>query len=66
MKVDALQTPALLIDTSADLQARALITVAVDSDGTDHGSPTIAMHDQICHVDGDDVVDRWSIDLRGW
>jgi hypothetical protein len=66
MKVDALQTPALPIDTSADLQACALITVAVDSDGTDHGSPTIAMHDQTCHIGGDDVVDRWSIDLLGW
>lgn len=31
-----------------------------------HVDPTVAYHDVLHVVDGDDVVDRWNIDLRGW
>ena len=31
-----------------------------------HIDPTMAMHDAAWLVRGDDVVDRWPIDLRGW
>jgi D-serine deaminase-like pyridoxal phosphate-dependent protein len=31
-----------------------------------HVDPTVAYHDVLNVVDGDDVIDRWSIDLRGW
>lgn len=31
-----------------------------------HIDPTLAMHDTAWLVDGDDVVNRWPIDLRGW
>lgn len=31
-----------------------------------HVDPTIAMHDAIWLVRGDDVIDRWPVDLRGW
>jgi D-serine deaminase-like pyridoxal phosphate-dependent protein len=31
-----------------------------------HIDPTMAMHDTAWVVRGDDVVDRWDIDLRGW
>jgi D-threonine aldolase len=31
-----------------------------------HVDPTMAMHEVAWLVDGDDVVDRWPIDLRGW
>ncbi len=31
-----------------------------------HIDPTIAMHDAAWLVRGDDVIDRWPIDLRGW
>jgi len=31
-----------------------------------HIDPTLAMHDIAWIVRGDEVVDRWSIDLRGW
>ncbi|MDH4143915.1 MAG: alanine racemase [Acidimicrobiia bacterium] len=31
-----------------------------------HIDPTIACHEVLWLVDGDDVVDRWEIDLRGW
>ncbi|MGA1440930.1 MAG: alanine racemase [Ilumatobacteraceae bacterium] len=31
-----------------------------------HVDPTMAMHDAVWLVRGDDVVDRWPIDLRGW
>ena len=31
-----------------------------------HIDPTMAMHDAAWLVDGDEVVDRWAIDLRGW
>ena len=31
-----------------------------------HIDPTVAMHDVAWVVHGDDVVDRWPIDLRGW
>ena len=33
---------------------------------TAHVDPTVAMHDTAWLVRGDDVVDRWPIDLRGW
>ncbi len=31
-----------------------------------HVDPTVALHEQIVVVDGDDVVDTWAVDLRGW
>jgi D-serine deaminase-like pyridoxal phosphate-dependent protein len=31
-----------------------------------HIDPTMAMHEHAWLVDGDDVVERWPIDLRGW
>ena len=31
-----------------------------------HVDPTIAKHERIHIVDGDDVVDVWDVDLRGW
>ena len=31
-----------------------------------HVDPTMTMHEVAWLVDGDDVVDRWAIDLRGW
>lgn len=31
-----------------------------------HVDPTFAKHEAVWLVDGDEVVDRWPIDLRGW
>ncbi len=31
-----------------------------------HVDPTIAYHEQLWLVDGEQVVDRWPVDLRGW
>jgi D-serine deaminase-like pyridoxal phosphate-dependent protein len=31
-----------------------------------HIDPTMAMHEVAWLVQGDDVIDRWPIDLRGW
>ena len=31
-----------------------------------HIDPTVAYHEWINVVDGDDVVERWAVDLRGW
>lgn len=31
-----------------------------------HIDPTVAYHEWINVVDGDDVVERWPVDLRGW
>jgi D-threonine aldolase len=31
-----------------------------------HVDPTVAYHDSLYVIDGDDVVDRWDVDLRGW
>ncbi len=31
-----------------------------------HVDPTMAMHETAWVVDGDEVVERWEIDLRGW
>lgn len=31
-----------------------------------HIDPTIAMHDNAWILRGDEIIDRWSIDLRGW
>jgi D-threonine aldolase len=31
-----------------------------------HVDPTLAQHDAIWVIDGDEVIDRWPIDLRGW
>lgn len=33
---------------------------------TAHVDPTMAMHDTAWVVRGDEVIDRWPIDLRGW
>ena len=31
-----------------------------------HVDPTVAKHDQMWVVDGDQVIDEWAVDLRGW
>lgn len=31
-----------------------------------HVDPTVALHERIHVVEGDDVVDTWDVDLRGW
>lgn len=31
-----------------------------------HVDPTVAVHERLHVVDGDDVVDVWEVDLRGW
>jgi D-serine deaminase-like pyridoxal phosphate-dependent protein len=31
-----------------------------------HVDPTVAYHEHLWLVDGDDVLDRWDVDLRGW
>jgi D-serine deaminase-like pyridoxal phosphate-dependent protein len=31
-----------------------------------HVDPTVALHERLHVVDGDDVVDVWEVDLRGW
>jgi D-serine deaminase-like pyridoxal phosphate-dependent protein len=31
-----------------------------------HVDPTIALHERMYLVDGDDVVETWPVDLRGW
>ena len=31
-----------------------------------HVDPTLAYHERLYVVDGDDVIDEWPIDLRGW
>ena len=31
-----------------------------------HVDPTVAYHEHLWLVDGDEVVDRWDVDLRGW
>ena len=31
-----------------------------------HIDPTVAYHEHLHIVDGNDVVDRWEVDLRGW
>jgi D-serine deaminase-like pyridoxal phosphate-dependent protein len=31
-----------------------------------HVDPTVAYHDRLHLVDGDDVAEVWPVDLRGW
>ena len=31
-----------------------------------HVDPTVAYHEHLHLVDGDEVLDRWDVDLRGW
>jgi D-threonine aldolase len=31
-----------------------------------HVDPTVAMHERMLVIDGDDVVETWPVDLRGW
>jgi D-serine deaminase-like pyridoxal phosphate-dependent protein len=31
-----------------------------------HIDPTMAKHDRVHVVEGDDIVDSWAVDLRGW
>jgi D-serine deaminase-like pyridoxal phosphate-dependent protein len=31
-----------------------------------HVDPTVACHDKMYIVDGDDVLETWPVDLRGW
>jgi D-serine deaminase-like pyridoxal phosphate-dependent protein len=31
-----------------------------------HIDPTVALHERMYVVDGDEVVDEWAVDLRGW
>ena len=31
-----------------------------------HVDPTLAYHQRIYVLDGEDVIDEWPIDMRGW
>ncbi len=31
-----------------------------------HVDPTVALHERMHLVDGDDVLETWPVDLRGW
>jgi D-serine deaminase-like pyridoxal phosphate-dependent protein len=31
-----------------------------------HIDPTVAYHDTMYVIEGDEVIDRWEVDLRGW
>ena len=31
-----------------------------------HVDPTVALHERMHVVDGDEVVETWPVDLRGW
>jgi D-serine deaminase-like pyridoxal phosphate-dependent protein len=31
-----------------------------------HIDPTVAYHDTLHITDGEDVVEQWPVDLRGW
>jgi D-serine deaminase-like pyridoxal phosphate-dependent protein len=31
-----------------------------------HVDPTMAYHDRLYVYSGDDIVDEWPVDLRGW
>jgi D-serine deaminase-like pyridoxal phosphate-dependent protein len=31
-----------------------------------HVDPTVAYHERMFVVDGDDVLESWPVDLRGW
>jgi D-serine deaminase-like pyridoxal phosphate-dependent protein len=31
-----------------------------------HVDPTVAMHEAMYLVDGQQVLERWPVDLRGW
>lgn len=31
-----------------------------------HVDPTVALHEAMWVVDGDAVLERWAVDLRGW
>jgi D-serine deaminase-like pyridoxal phosphate-dependent protein len=31
-----------------------------------HVDPTIAYHERMYVIDGDEVVDEWAVDMRGW
>ena len=31
-----------------------------------HVDPTVAYHDRMYVIDGDDVIEEWPVDLRGW
>ena len=54
------------------------VTVSIDPDGAApsvgdrvrivpaHCDPTVAYHEQIWLVNGDEVLQRWAVDLRGW
>lgn len=54
------------------------VTVSIDPDGgapsvgdrvrivPAHCDPTVAYHEQIWLVNGDEVLQRWAVDLRGW
>ncbi|MGH1506114.1 MAG: alanine racemase, partial [Acidimicrobiales bacterium] len=33
---------------------------------TAHIDPTIAKHEAMWVADGDEIIDRWPVDLRGW
>jgi D-serine deaminase-like pyridoxal phosphate-dependent protein len=44
---------------SASVGERVFVTPA-------HIDPTMAMHDRAWIVRGDEVIDQWPIDLRGW
>jgi D-serine deaminase-like pyridoxal phosphate-dependent protein len=31
-----------------------------------HVDPTVSQHERLWVADGDEIVDEWAIDLRGW
>ena len=31
-----------------------------------HVDPTVAKHETMHVIDGDEVIESWSVDLRGW
>jgi D-serine deaminase-like pyridoxal phosphate-dependent protein len=31
-----------------------------------HVDPTVALHERLHLLDGDDVIDSWDVDLRNW
>jgi D-serine deaminase-like pyridoxal phosphate-dependent protein len=51
----------LIFAPAAPLQVGARVRVLPA-----HVDPTVAYHEFLSVVDGDEVVDRWAIDLRGW
>lgn len=63
MHVTELSTPALMIDAEAnDAPAPGERVRVVPA----HVDPTMALHEAVWLVQGDEVLERWDVDLRGW